>query len=110
MKKLFTNDTFFLAMVLCSICEIIFAIITISVFHNSDQACLVLNIRVLCVFALYISYKKHNKNVMKGMMGALLMAQLITAILRISDDYIGIVKKCAVGEYPKSWIGRYQAA
>jgi len=23
---------------------------------------------------------------------------------------IGIVKKCAVGEYPKSWIGRYQAA
>ena len=23
---------------------------------------------------------------------------------------IGIVKKCAVGEYPKSWIGRSQAA
>ena len=23
---------------------------------------------------------------------------------------IGIVKKCAVGEYPKSWIGRIQAA
>lgn len=22
----------------------------------------------------------------------------------------GIVKKCAVGEYPKSWIGRSQAA
>ncbi len=22
----------------------------------------------------------------------------------------GLVKKCAVGEYPKSWIGRYQAA
>jgi len=22
----------------------------------------------------------------------------------------GIVKKCAVIEYPKSWIGRYQAA
>ena len=25
------------------------------------------------------------------------------------DEY-GIVKKCAVGEYPKSWIGRSQAA
>ena len=29
----------------------------------------------------------------------------------IEEDYIfGIVKKCAVGEYPKSWIGRSQAA
>jgi len=27
------------------------------------------------------------------------------------DDHIpGIVKKCAVGEYPKSWIGMDQAA
>ena len=25
-------------------------------------------------------------------------------------ETIGIVKKCAVGEYPKSWIGRSQAA
>ena len=24
--------------------------------------------------------------------------------------YFGIVKECAVREYPKSWIGRYQAA
>lgn len=90
MKKLFTNDTFFLIMVLCTICEIVFAIISITVYHNSDQACLVLIIRVLCVFVLFISYKKHNKNVMKGMMGALLMAHLITAILRLSNDYFAI--------------------
>ena len=30
------------------------------------------------------------------------------AVLIITDN--GIVKKCAVGEYPKSWIGRSQAA
>lgn len=24
--------------------------------------------------------------------------------------FFGIVKKCAVGEYPKSWMGRIQAA
>jgi hypothetical protein len=28
----------------------------------------------------------------------------------ILEECDGIVKKCAVGEYPKSWIGRYQAA
>lgn len=28
----------------------------------------------------------------------------------IEYDIIGIVKECAVREYPKSWIGRYQAA
>ncbi len=27
-----------------------------------------------------------------------------------TDEGIGIVKECAVREYPKSWIGRYQAA
>ena len=28
----------------------------------------------------------------------------------LSKFLCGIVKKCAVGEYPKSWIGRIQAA
>ena len=31
-------------------------------------------------------------------------------ILDGDEFYFGIVKKCAVGEYPKSWIGRSQAA
>ena len=30
--------------------------------------------------------------------------------LSLKTDEFGIVKKCAVGEYPKSWIGRSQAA
>ena len=32
--------------------------------------------------------------------------KLLSLLLSLS----GIVKKCAVGEYPKSWIGRSQAA
>ena len=31
-------------------------------------------------------------------------------IAQVNENELGIVKKCAVGEYPKSWIGRSQAA
>ena len=31
-------------------------------------------------------------------------------LIPLSASEYGIVKKCAVGEYPKSWIGRSQAA
>ncbi len=34
----------------------------------------------------------------------------IRNILILPALSVGIVKKCAVREYPKSWIGRYQAA
>ena len=30
--------------------------------------------------------------------------------MSMNQMFIGIVKECAVREYPKSWIGRYQAA
>jgi len=35
---------------------------------------------------------------------------IISGIQIFADWNTGIVKKCAVGEYPKSWIGRSQAA
>ena len=34
----------------------------------------------------------------------------ISALKKDKLKQSGIVKKCAVEEYPKSWIGRYQAA
>ena len=86
MKKLFTNDKFFLAMTLCAVIgELFIACYDIFALHHAIQSELVLILRVACVVVLYISYKKHMKNVMKGMMGALLMAQVITAVLYLSD-------------------------
>jgi len=86
MKKLFTNDRFFLAMVLLSILgEGICSFMFFAVFKQISLSKMILLLRLACIFVLYCSYKKHNKNVMKGMMGALLMAQLITAITLISE-------------------------
>jgi len=89
MKKLFTNDKFFLAMVLCAVIgEAVYACINIFVYRYAIQAQFTLIFRVLCVIFLYSSYRKHSKNVMKGMMGALLAAQLITAIQYLSEFLI----------------------
>jgi len=85
MKKIFTNDKFFFAMVLCAVIgEGIFAMISIFAWNDTNPSRIILLMRLICVVVLYISYKRHSKNVMKGMMGALLMAQLITSILLVS--------------------------
>jgi len=94
MKKLFTNDIFFLAMVICAaVGESIQAFMCIFWDDYAIQSQLTLLFRIVCVIVLYVSYKRHSKNVMKGMMGALLAAQLITAIQYLSEllipaDYI----------------------
>jgi len=95
MKKLFTNDGFFLAMVLCAVVGgVISCLISIICWDTSDQALILTIIKLLCVMALYISYKKHSKNVMKGLMGALLMAQLTVAINYLSSCYIPADRIC----------------
>ncbi len=95
MKKLFTNDKFFLAMVLCAVvCELAYALCNITLGDYAVQSQLVLLFRILCVLVLYSSYKKHSKNVMKGMMGSLLAAQLITAVLLLPEIYVPIDKVC----------------
>ncbi len=94
MKKLFTSDNFFLAMLLFAVIgEAIYSSIDIFVYHYAIQAQLTLFFRLVCVIVLYISYKRHSKNVMKGMMGALLAAQLITSIQYLPElstpvDYV----------------------
>jgi len=55
------------------------------VYHYAIQERFALIFRVLCVIFLYVSYRKHSKNTMKGLMGALLGAQMITAIQYLSD-------------------------
>jgi len=86
MKKLFVNDRFYLAMVLCAVIGNVLDTIIFAVVVNEFPISKVqLLIRVVCLIALYISYRKHSKNVMKGLMGALLMAQLLTAIGLLSN-------------------------
>ncbi len=79
MKKLFTNDKFFLAMVLVSILLCIAnAIIAIVASTYISVALLAIGYAALCL-VLYTSYKNHNKNVMKGIIGALLMLLVVNA-------------------------------
>jgi len=79
MKKLFTNGKFFLAVtVIAALSQLIFfvgflprlgfGLITFIPFAQ-----------VVCEIVLYVSFKKHSKNVMKGMMGAMLMLIMLDA-------------------------------
>jgi len=82
LSKVFANDKFYFFMTLISVIGgTYFAFSQIFVWHGYDiLSAYTLLIRVLCVIVLYISYKRHSKNVMKGMMSALLMAQMLGAL------------------------------
>jgi len=85
MKKLFTNDKCFLAVTLLAVIgELGYALIEICM-GEYIQSQFTLIFRVACVLCLYISYKKYSKNVMKGMMGALLATQTMTAAIYMTD-------------------------
>ncbi len=89
MKKVFTNDRFFLAVTLCAVIGCAAYLLSLLSLSLTDYFVTQIPtlIRALCVIFLYSSYKKHSKNVMKGLMGALLMVQLITAISTLSALY-----------------------
>lgn len=85
LKKLFTNDTFFLATAICTVLAgIMCAIFTMISWGLTLTDFFIIVIRVSCGIVLYIAYQKHEKNVMKGMMGALLMIQLLGCILNFT--------------------------
>jgi len=69
-KKIFTNDKFFGAVTFLGvIAPIAYAIIGIVSFPESMDV-LIINIFIaLGLLSIYVSYKKYNKNVMKGMIG-----------------------------------------
>jgi len=78
MKKLFTNDKFFLAMTVTGFIGLIMSVILGFVLYPGMFSAWILNIALaLCHLFLYASYKKHSKNVMKGLMGAVLFGALI---------------------------------
>lgn len=92
MKKLFTNDAFFSAVVIVSVVgEILFCLLKLiagitlvdgGVYVDSNWLDILLSGIIIsaCLVTLYISYKNHEKNVMKGMMGAILMAVLFDGV------------------------------
>jgi len=86
MKKLYTSDKFFLAVtVIAIVCEVVSCLINIfvspaKVLNNMLQMAV-----IACIIVLYVSYKRHNKNLMKGMMGALVMAFVMIEIMSLSS-------------------------
>ncbi len=78
MKKLFTNDKFFLATVLVAIFGVLFNDVVAWIAFPAARSCIIMDVlSVLCTLVLYTSYKKHSKNVMKCVIGALLMLILL---------------------------------
>jgi len=82
LKKLFTNDKFFAISTFCSafslaVLGIIYAIQYSDGMFGSGVIKIVGSIYLV---VLYISYKRHEKNVLKGIMGATLSTMLISAL------------------------------
>jgi len=95
LKKLFTNDKFFLAMALFAVVSEVYLILMGFIMDYSIELLPVL-LRVACIIVLYVSYIKHSKNVMKGMIGALLLSIVNTAISLLSYNEIVLDKVCSV--------------
>lgn len=88
LKKLFTNELFFCEAALCGgIANFLLPLV-----HMLDGAsgavdfsyCAKCLLEGVCLLGLYISYCRHSKNVMKGLMGALLAVNLMLAIDLVS--------------------------
>jgi len=91
MKKFFTNDKFFLATILIAVVGTIFYGVVGIISYPNNTVTYVFEM-LAAVFALcaFISYKFHSKNVMKGMMGAILMAILAFSICNMQNIILTI--------------------
>jgi len=75
-RKIYSNNKFFLSAALIAVLGTLFTAI-VNYIHYPELSLFIMEIlRAFCVLLLYISYKKHSKNIMKGTTGALLMALL----------------------------------
>ncbi len=83
MKKLFTSDRFFaVSLVLSTIGMIIYATrMFCRAFQTAEMIYwsygLTHVVYPACLIVLFVTYKRHNKNVMKAMMGALMMTLVL---------------------------------
>jgi len=86
MKKLFTNDIFFGALSVISVLCLLYYVVQEIILQTISFAAVVFAVlEIICVSALYISYKKHSKNVMKGMMGSLLAMGIVNVSIFVGE-------------------------
>lgn len=94
MKKLFTSDKFFLTGTILGVIGVLLYAITAVISSPENYGKLILMaVDVTCTIGLYVSYKKHNKNVMKYLIGFKLMEILSQVIdgsfpLNLDDKYV----------------------
>jgi len=82
MKKLFTSDKFFLAAVLlAALGSIPFCICCLMLWMQYSYMAVIVIVNAVSAIAFYVSYRKHSKNVMKGLGGFLLMGLLALTIV-----------------------------
>jgi len=82
MKKLLTSDTFFLvAVLMAALGAIPFSICCLMIWMQYSYMAAIVIVNGVSAVAFYISYRKHSKNVMKGLGGFLLMGLLSLTIL-----------------------------
>jgi len=88
LRKLFMNEKFFFGVFLANFISC--GTLGVSYIYPQFElynvtAGLVMLLTAVCVITLFASYKNHAKNVMKGMMGALLMALVISAFILVES-------------------------
>jgi len=94
MKKRFTSDSAFRFYTVFGAAGTVVASVLNLIFYPELVLTVVIDLlRVLCVITLFVSYKKHSKNVMKGMMGALLMLMIVHAVACVSNNYSGTARE-----------------
>jgi len=84
MKKVFTNDKFFLATVVMSVIgTIAFSVYCLSEFPQYSYMAVIMAFNAVSAVALYASYKNYSKNMMKGLIGFLLMGLLSLTVTSV---------------------------
>jgi len=96
MKKLFTNDKFFLAMTVIAALSQFIVVICLWPQYKLGLMTMIPISQIACEIVLYVSFKKHSKNVMKGMMGAMLMLIMLDASRYIQGNELIIDKVCGI--------------
>jgi len=93
MKKIFTNDKFFgTVTVIAVLSQLIYFVFYLLL----SQFRFIPFVQIACEIVLFVSFKKHSKNVMKGMMGAMLMLIMVNASKIIQGNELMIDKVCSI--------------
>jgi len=95
LKKIFSANAFFyISLIMGVFCYLAYYIMQINFSNVSVQSVVLITLRIGCFVGLFQSYVKHKKNAMKALLGALLMAQVINAILMSNYLYSTFDKIC----------------